>query len=480
MDNTTRRAAAHASSAALTRVAAGIAIALSTLALAACGGGGGGDSSGVAAPQGGSNSGGDAGNGGNSNGNGNGSGGSNWSPAVVDALKISADSFLFTPSTAMADATNLRTAVGGDVFAAWDPTDPVPTLAPGMKVMFFGSATGCTGGQGPVAPGTDAAFALPLSRTGATAAGTATRWSPSANMDGCDAGIRGALGPAMVQMNADDAQGSVAMYTSATPDGGGFLRPYPTAGQNGAGANAGITGSFVAFRQAWQAADPVQPFLATSGSGVARIVSTQSVQGQAVATNGGTPGANQVKQQIAVSFINTECARTGSSPQRPCQLQYLFNTAIYRTDVTDWSTQAWFRGGNVWFDPAQGGIPIVDGPVPAAGVTMTSMQEGTPLFTSQGGATHHDAFAGENFDLRISFDQLQSVLRLVVARQQGISTSAVSDAQMVATWGTRWNDPAAWALLTADVGQEVYNPYADRSAYIGGSFSRLYVGRQAS
>jgi hypothetical protein len=82
------------------------------------------------------------------------------------------------------------------------------------------------------------------------------------------------------------------------------------------------------------------------------------------------------------------------------------------------------------------------------------------------------------FDVRIPFADLQNAARIVAARKFGVAPAAVTDAQMAAHWGAAWGEPGQWVLLSSEVGQEVYNPYPGKQAYIGGSFSRLYVGPQ--
>ena len=107
---------------------------------------------------------------------------------------------------------------------------------------------------------------------------------------------------------------------------------------------------------------------------------------------------------MMATFLNTTCLRNVSG--QPCQVQYLFNTAIARSGVSNWSQVSWFKNGDVWFDPAQGGIPIVDGPIYASGQMTTDSKTRLPLFVSQGSATQHAAFSGRTFDVTISFDQL--------------------------------------------------------------------------
>jgi hypothetical protein len=179
---------------------------------------------------------------------------------------------------------------------------------------------------------------------------------------------------------------------------------------------------------------------------------------------------------MMATFLNNTCARTVSG--QPCQVQYLFNTAIARSGVSDWSQVSWFKNGDVWFDPAQGGIPIVDGPIFASGQLTMDSRTRLPLFVSQGSATQHGSFSGRTFDVTISFEQLQNVLRIVAASRLGVELAALTDAQVAMVWGAAWNSREAWTVLSGDVGQEVYNPDSAYKVQIGGGFRSLYVGPQ--
>jgi hypothetical protein len=290
--------------------------------------------------------------------------------------------------------------------------------------------------------------------------------------------LASALGPSMVQIDARDTGGSIGLYTNGgTLDDGSapFLAPYDASGQNGGGANAGIASSFVIFRQPWAAPNAIQPWLAGS---TARIVSTQSVGNTAIGDAADPAHFVQVKQQMAATFLNTQCARTMLSPSTPCQIQYLWNTAMLRTGVSDWSTVGWFNQGGVMFDPGQGGIPVITGPIGTPGFATTDATTGLRLFTSQGNPTQHASFTAVDFDVRLGFDDLTNAARIVAAREHGVAPAAISSAQMAALWGPAWSDPAQWVLLSVEVGQEVYNPDPTKRAYIGGSFSRLFVGQQ--
>jgi len=451
----------HSSSTAAFRPTAMAASLLAAALLAAaCGGGGGGDTTDTE-PQ--------AGGGGEqAQDNGNSTG-----PTPQDGP----DALYFRPTAALAAAGAIDKLSGGDkLFAAWNPKDPNTALKPGMKVMFFGAAQGCAAGtEGPLAGLADSQLAAVAALTNLphAAALPALRWTPAGTAAGCDTQAQGRAGDSAVFLNADDASGAVGMLTTSGKQDDGdvpFFGPYGAGGQNGAGTNAYITGTFVNFRQPWGVADPLQPW---AGNAVARVRSVQSMG----AVKLETPGeAVQAKQQMMVTFLNTTCIRT--LERQPCQVQYLFNTAIARSGVSDWSQVSWFKNGDVWFDPVQGGMPIVDGPVYASGQMTTDSKTGLPLFVSQGSATQHQAFAGRTFDVTISFEQLHNVLRIVAARGLSVDPASVSDTQIASVWGSAWNDRNAWVLLSGHVGQEVYNPSPAHKVQIGGGFKSLYVGPQ--
>lgn len=445
---------------------------LVSLALASCGGGGGGGgSSAVVTPE-------------TPQSNNNSSGGGSTA-VVIDAIVPTAESFRFQVNSALSTDDGLQAAAGGAVFATWNPTGSERLYAAGMKINFFGQGRGCNtpANDGPVANGDDAALSDVGTRTGIdTSASGLRRWSPSGAFSACAADSQGLSGPNMVVLNPSTATGGgVGLYTGTGVSTGNasLLQPYTSAGQNGNGTNANINGTFVQFRQDWRSA-PRRPWVGSPIPTVAdaRVVASQTVRAINVGTEVISGSPVQAKQQITVNFVNASCVDGGVTSARPCQLHYLFNTAIQRAGIDDWSSVAWFQNGKVWFDAAQGGIPVIEGPAKAAGTTITDDSTGLGLFVSRGNTAQFQAFSNLDFDLRISFDQLLNALRIVVARQNGSTPSAVSDAQMASTWGSRWNDRTAWALMSVAQAQEVHNPIAGRQASIGGSFSQLYVGPQ--
>ncbi|WP_396270021.1 hypothetical protein [Ideonella sp.] len=395
-------------------------------------------------------------------------------------MNLNAESFRFQPTAAAAQTGALESVVDqGSLFTAWNPNDHNTALKPGMKVMFFGTAQGCAAGtQGPLLPIPKARLDELADLTGFPAIAVLDKltWTPSGNAEGCDGSTRSRSGGSSVFINADDQRGAVAILTTSGPQSDGvapFLGPFDAKGQNGTGANAHIMGSFVNFRHAWWKADPLQPWLT---NGVARLQSVQSIGVLRVAAASSVTA--QVKQQMMATFLNTTCAKELGSQGKPCQIQYLFNTGIQRTGVSDWSTVDWFNKPGIWFDPAQGNIPVVDGPVPVSGQTAVEPAMGVALYTSQGSSTQHKAFTGRVFDVAITFAQLQHVLRYTTAKATSSPVSSVSESQLQREWGSEWNQPSAWVLLSADIGQEVYNPDTNTRVEIAGGFTSIYAGAQ--
>jgi len=438
--------------------------------LAACGGGGGGGDTATETPQ-------DSGSSGNTS-QGAGSGGD--STVQIEALSAASRSFNLQVDSQFFDAANIKNLTGGDLAAGWDLKSTNAALRPGMKVAFFGEAQGCDSAfiDGPVSAGADDAFVQAAQKTGVASVGTtaALRMTPQGVSGACDAANQDRTGPSWVYLNPSVSGAQVGMYTPSGPlaDGSApFLGAYGAKGADGNGSNAHITSTFVGFRMPWWATDAVRPW--GDQAGVARVVSNQSL-GSFQVVNDTTA---QVKQQVVVSVINTACQAMRSSVLGPCQAQYLFNTAIMRSGVSNWESYAPSTEGKIWFDAVQGSTPIISGLIPKAGTTVSDGDTGLPLYSSRGGATAHAAFTSQNFDVRIEFPQLINAVRVIAAQRLNVSASALSDAQLASVWGTAWNDPSQWAFVAVSVGQEVYNAASDsRNVWIGGGFRSLYVGPQ--
>lgn len=441
---------------------------MSLAILAACGGGGGG--------------------GGGDSGSTSGSGGSAEQPAggtttslTIDALPTGTHALYVNVNSSWADLNTAATAVGGAPVMGWNLRDVSKTMVAGMKVAFFGVSDLCDSdaANGPVVSGADAEFENAQSLTGVAATATRAdlRWTPSGATSVCSAAAQNLTGPNWIFVNPADSGGGIGMLTQVGPDLKGntpFLKATTSSGTDGNGYNANGLANFVAFRQAWNSANAIRPWVATSdGSTVdARVFSRQSM---GAADVGSAPGATvQVKQQIMVSLINTECQK---GTQRPCQIQYLFNTAAVRTGVSDWASYSPATQGRVWFDKAQAGLPIVAGLVPAQGKSVVDTDSGLTLYSSAGQESQHAAFSGQPFDLRISFVQLLNAARIVAARELGVSPSVVTDTQMAARWTSQWDQPSSWTLVAGTFGHEIYNDASSTvHSHIGGGLQSLYVG----
>lgn len=396
------------------------------------------------------------------------------------SLALGADAFYLKADAALDTRRALDALAGGTaLFEAWNPNNPNTALKPGMKVMFFGSGVGCSEGiEGPLTSITDERLAAVAGLTGldASSAPIDMRWAPSGASTGCANSSQNKHGGSAVFLNAHETAGAIGMLTTTgrQPDGQtSFFGAFDASGQNGQGANAWISGTFVNFRQAWWLADPMQPW---TGQARARLASKQSVG--SFTLDAGPSGAVQAKQQMMATFLNKRCADELGASGKPCQVQYLLNTAIARSGVSDWTTVRWFQNGSLSFDPAQGSIPVVDGPIKATGQTTVDADSGLALYTSQGSATQHSAFKNRSFDATISFDQLLNVVRITTAKTNKIDLGQVNDQQIASLWGSGWRDRNAWVLLSSDVGQEVYNPDNQRRVEVAGGFSDLYVGPQ--
>ena len=286
------------------------------------------------------------------------------------------------------------------------------------------------------------------------------------------------------RINEDPSLGGVGLFTFTGPNDAGrtsFFRQYSHSGKNNSGTNADIAGTFVSFRLAWQGESAVRPWGSGSIDPKLRNIEIHAVQSVAsVHVQGGTASDSsesiQAKQQTVVAFINRACARRAATNIGVCQVQYLFNTAIYRDRLTDWNGAAWFKNGGIMMDAGQNGMPVIHGPIPDRGQSINEPRSGLPLYTSFGEPSQHGTFKNKDFNVHISFSQLQNAIRLIVAKRLRLSSVVAGDAKIVEVMGNGWNDPTEWALLSATVAQEVHNPDEHVRAYIGGSYKELEIG----
>jgi hypothetical protein len=408
---------------------------------------------------------------------------------VPGHCQLVAASALLVAASAFADVRNASSyrydggvpeyVRSGMVYAVWNARGAKAVLAPGMKILFFGTADGCRAdaADGPTADRGNPRLAYALQLTGLRGGRGSVAWSPSGATDQCEPAARGKAGDSFVQLEPRQGEGGgfgLFTYTGRDAEGRApFFQPLLASGRNSTGVNANIAGSFVTFRFAWDGADRITPWAGNEGA--LELRSMQSVAREVV-----TPGRGgevvQAKQQLNLTVINRACFRTIGGAGKLCQVQYLLNTAVYRAGVTDWDAEKWFKDARVWFDPAQGGMPIVHGPVPAAGKAAFDTASRLDLYTSAGAASQHAEFKDLTFVVRVTLAQLHNALRVATAARLKRPVATVGDGELAAEFGARWNDAAEWSLLSVAVGQEVHNPARERRAFIGGNFRTLSVG----
>jgi hypothetical protein len=282
-------------------------------------------------------------------------------------------------------------------------------------------------------------------------------------MSSCTAASSGKQGPGLVFGDGTD----IWMYVSSLGQSSALLLPWDAAGQNGQGANAHILDAVVRVEtpQPWT----IQPW---QSSGVARIAAMAQVN---TVTADDATKLTQVKQETEVTFVNTACL--AALPANQCQIEWQFEQVIAQSGITDWSTVSWAQSPELFFDPAQGTIPVmVVTLVPGVGQDIKDQTTNLSLATSQGMATQHAAIAATQFDVSMSLSQLESTVRIVSAKflNQSVGTDTAC-AQCAQVFGSSWNDPTAWVVTNIQVEQEDYDPSQTSGAIMGG-FTWLYVG----
>lgn len=374
-------------------------------------------------------------------------------------------------------------------FTAWNPKGSADMLAPGVKLDFFGAASACDGqvGDGPVSNSSHYSARQIAEDTGVQRYPGIEKdlLTPSPDPKHCSEDGKNQRDGSFVVRGTYDEHGAIGLYTTVGPDGNGkmpLVGNFNSKGQSGSGSNVGISGTFVTFRFDWgqPAASSLWATIPSKDAQVAAMMEMQTTQSVAIASLGKTsnsPGApvKQVKQQLAVTLINPACFRALSKLGKTCQVQYLLNLAIVRSGVADWSKVGWFNTASLQIDPAQGGMPYINGPVGAKGQVTRDATRKYDLYSSAGEESAHGSFSNRTFRVRLSFGQFENALRLATAKVVSKSPETVSPDDIAQNFGPDWNDPQAWKLLSTEVGQEIYNENPDSEAQIGGSFKELGI-----
>jgi hypothetical protein len=153
----------------------------------------------------------------------------------------------------------------------------------------------------------------------------------------------------------------------------------------------------------------------------------------------------------------------------------LFNIAVYRAGVTDWGDVKWFKYAGLFVDPAQGGMPVVHGPVGIRGEVSVDHASGLELYTSLGESSRHDVFKDKEFRIQLSFAQFKNALSLIAAKSLKISPKQISPTDMSSLFSQSWDDPNEWMIISVNVSQEIHNPYDSIRAHLGGATREVSI-----
>lgn len=376
----------------------------------------------------------------------------------------------------------------GKFVAAWNPKASDrggQLLKPGLKIAFWGLGVGCKTfvSTGPVTGNAEWLFGQAEEKTGVPIDQKHLdhRWAPTGGGEFCSADSRQRAGPSFVHVNENSDRGGIGIFSSS---GGGtgkeFFSPIGDNGQNNTGVNQNIQGTFVIFRFDPKGANAIFPFGKDQSLANGKAVVIDSTQNLASFKVAPSPDSysrspNQVKQQVAMTFLNVDCM-ANRNPKSLCQIKYLLHTAVFREGVTDWSKELWFDKASLLLDPAQGGLPVLHGPIKAAGISTVSKDNPRlSIWKSLGSETLHAKFDPTRFVVEISYDQFRSALMLATARMSASSSFSVGKEDMVRFFGKTWDVPASWRLLDVSVAQEVHNKNSDAASWIGGGVASLSV-----
>jgi hypothetical protein len=390
------------------------------------------------------------------------------------AATVSSAAFSFTGGSPALVAG----AGAGAVFAQWNPRQSAANPHvhdQGFHVNFFGSGQGCAAHalNGPAGPlNTAQRRQLAATDTAFSPAPGARVWSPLPDATQCAASPT-TVGPAFIAASSNG--GPLQLFNAVRPAGSAaFWGTFGATGQVGKGTNATSNGTFVNWAFDWRHGYGVQPWADGNGAHDITVSTDEAVPATMVQS---PPGVrpSQAHQKIELGFVNTACL-SAVSDKILCQLHVMFDIALVRQQGVNWSRLKFAQQAHLLFDRAQGGLPIIEGPLKQSGASTYLGGSQTAVWTSTGAATQHGTFPMQHFGAMFNFNQLVAALRGVAAHQSR-QTGASNDTGMPALFGPRWNDPAAWRLGLVMIGQEVHVGDRNTTAYIGGEVGSLSVQR---
>lgn len=373
-------------------------------------------------------------------------------------------------------------------FANWNPANTpenAKLVRPGLQIAFWGKPANCDNSihNGPVDSGDFELFKRAGVLTGIDAEmkQSRNRWTPSDAHSQCKRGPTVRRGDSFVHVR-EGKGGGIGMFTATGPGAGhgaqSFLLARDESGQDARGVDKHNVGTFTAFRFNWRDDNAVRPWsVSRAGAGAALEIRSVQTVAQLEMPGDARPAGDvvQAKQEMSFGFINVPCM-AADHLKGACQLKMLFNVAIARAGVADWKKEQWFFDGKVLIDRAQGGLPVVIGPIPGRGETVyTKDRHKLPLWSGHASATQFAPFNDEEFRIFVTFDQFKNALRFIAAKTSGKPLDRVTDQDVAQGFGAQWADPGSWRLFWTGFGQEVHNPLVDKRAAIGGAMKYLRV-----
>jgi hypothetical protein len=350
-------------------------------------------------------------------------------------------------------------SLGGPLLTAWNPTS---SGAAGMDIYMFGTpdASCPSTATGPLSSFPDSVLTSDGYTGSAAQVSSTLRFWPTPATS-CSAAAATLAGPSNVFMDGSSLW-FATLSLGGTTD---LLKPYSSAGQNGSGANVGILDTSVDFRLAYPGST-IAPWAENGNARFAIVAQVGTLQ----ATD--ATALTQVKQTFGATLINSACRTT--NPTNNCQIILQWSLAIAQSNVSSWPSS---QAADIFLDPAQGNIPVFGWDVfPSFGGVVSDSTTGLALFTSQGSATQHTAIGPTQFDIEVGFSQFENAVRiasaLILGQPAGTDAACAQCAQV---FGSDWNDPSAWLLLTVYSHQEDYDASGVSGSIFSG-FQWLYAG----
>jgi hypothetical protein len=355
----------------------------------------------------------------------------------------------------------------------WEP-ESNGAMVPGFHLAFYGAPDPFAGCQLLQQDGTTATnwpWADVLQDTGLAETSGDLKWWP---ISGPNCAFANWQGYTHAHLNTQTTGGGFGLYTHTGPkptdNSGSFWQPYPSTGDRNSTPDHPVNpyGQDTAgyFRLNWWDTQIMKPF-SSPGPANWDLLRFAFISQQHVEKFEHPDSANQqVRQKMELNLLNPSCLgeKTPNNEDKKCQVQLLFYTAIAGIDAPELF---------IFADPAQGKIPSVSGRIPTAGVTQ--FYSGLPLYTSWFEPTQSTTWSStKKFQVEISFNQFQNILKASTAKMDGVAISQAADCTKY--FGSTCLDPNAWQLLEVGTHQEVYNStFANSRAYVGGYVSELSV-----